>query len=62
MSKKQYLKLIDLVKPDVEKTLDLLEAHGKLRYRDGWMKKWEKVWEDNLNTCDKDGNCIINLS
>lgn len=62
MSKKQYLKLIDLVKPDVEKTLDLLEAHGKLRYREGWMKKWEKVWEDNLNTCDKDGNCIINLS
>ena len=62
MNRSQYEKLINLVKPDVEATLDLLEAHGKLRDRKAFLKRWTDVWESNLATCDAEGVCTIQLS
>eukprot|EP00889_Picochlorum_renovo_P007134 jgi/Picre1/34164/NNA_001638.t1 len=43
MAKKQYEKVINLVKPDVEATLDLMERHGKVKDRKKWMERWESV-------------------
>lgn len=62
MSKAQYKKLLNLVKPDVEATLDLLEVHGKVKDRKAFKKRWEAVWEANLATCDEKDQCTINLS
>ena len=61
VSRKQYEKLIALVKPDIDKTLDILQKYGKLRSRELWMKRWEDVWNSNLETCE-DGACVISLS
>jgi len=27
-----------------------------------WLANWERVWQDNLDSCDKAGNCLIKLS
>ena len=62
MQRKQYEKLINLVKPDVEALLDLLESHGKLRDRETFLKRWTDVWQSNLDTCDEDDVCTIQLS
>lgn len=62
MSRKQYEKLIKLVKPDVDALLDLLEAHGKLQDRKAFLKRWESVWQTNLDSCDENEECTIQLS
>lgn len=64
MKRRKYKQLIDLVEPDVHKLLKLLETHGKLnaKGRREWLKRWEAVWKDNLNSCDRKGDCKIVLS
>lgn len=62
MRRKQYEKIIELVRPDVEALLDLLEKYGKVKDREAWLGRWESVWEDNLNSCNAQGKCSILLS
>lgn len=62
MKKDKYKKLINLVKPDVESMLDLLEVHGKLKDRKAFLKRWTSVWDQNLATCDENDDCVIQLS
>lgn len=62
MKQTQYQELIDLVKPDVEELVDLLEAHGQLESTQKWKDRWQAVWDENLDSCDKKGRCNIQLS
>lgn len=62
MKKDKYKKLMNLVKPDVESMLDLLEVHGKLKDRKAFLKRWTSVWDQNLATCDENDDCVIQLS
>lgn len=40
---------------------ELVSQYG---FGDGkqWLKRWEKAWQANLNTCTLDGDCVIQLS
>jgi hypothetical protein len=62
MKRSQYEKLVNLVKPDVDALLDLLEAHGKIQDRSTFLKRWTDVWQSNLDTCNEDDVCTIQLS
>lgn len=60
--KSQYQKLIDLVRPDMERVLTSLERHDKVKNRTDWVARWEEVWNGNLDACDESGWCTIVLS
>ena len=63
MARRKYKALIEMVRPDVEALLDLLESYGKIQSRESWMERWQHVWEDNLKSCDAEtGLCSILLS
>ncbi|KAL4513631.1 hypothetical protein Ndes2526A_g04963 [Nannochloris sp. 'desiccata'] len=61
MKRKVYEKIISVVRPDCEAVARMVTKKG---FGDGnaWLRNWEKVWEDNLNSCNADGDCIIQLS
>ena len=42
-------------------TADLLAQVG---YMDGqqWMAAWEAAWQRNLDSCDADGHCLIQVT
>jgi hypothetical protein len=59
----QYKQLVAAARRDAEELIALLGAHGQLRDDGGaWMARWERVWKDNLATCDGGGVCTISLS
>lgn len=62
MKREHYEKCIEIVRPDVIALLDILESNGNLKDRGAWMARWEKVWNDNLASCDESGNCNVLLS
>lgn len=63
MHKRKYKALIDMVRPDIEALLDLLESYGKIKSREAWLERWQQVWDDNLRSCnEKTGLCSILLS
>jgi hypothetical protein len=62
MRREEYEGLIELVRPDVDALLDVLDQYGQLRDRAAWFKRWQDVWESNLGSCDENGNCNILLS
>ena len=64
VGRREYEGLLQLVKPDAEDVLNVLEEHGKLRDREGWAARWEGVWADNAQTCSggRDGTCSVLLS
>lgn len=59
MKRREYRTLIEMARPDSERVADLLQKHG-LAEKDAWMRRWEKVWEDNLSACGPDRICMIN--
>lgn len=61
INREHYEELINHVSPDVRGLLQLLEAHGKLKDRDAWLRRWQGVWDDTLALCDKTGkgSCSI---
>lgn len=61
MTKQEYLDIIALVKPDVDALMNMVETY-KLGNATRWRENWERVWQDNLDTCDDSGNCMIQLS
>lgn len=62
MKRVQYQALIDLVRPDCEETLAMMAGVGLVKEPKVWMERWEKVWADNLATCDEHDDCRIQLS
>ena len=62
MSREEYEALLELVKPDVEGLLDLLQLYGKIKNKVEWYDRWQEVWKDNLDSCDKSGMCSVILS
>lgn len=64
MRREQYQRLVDLVRPDCEATVRLLVEGGyeSEEGAQGWMRRWERVWQGNLDTCDGEGNCRVQLS
>ncbi|KAL4443999.1 hypothetical protein ABPG75_011736 [Micractinium tetrahymenae] len=61
MSRKQYEKLVQLVRPDAARVAALVSEYG---LGDGkrWMANWEKVWQANFNSCNLEDECVIQLS
>ena len=61
MKRHEYEALIDFVKPDIDELLNLLESSNKIKDREQWMRRWESVWKSNLDSCDDEGQCTIQL-
>jgi hypothetical protein len=59
MKRREYRTLIEMARPDSERVADLLHRHG-LADRKTWMKRWEQVWKDNLESCNEDRICMVN--
>jgi hypothetical protein len=59
----QYKQLVAAARRDAAELIALLREHGQLRDDGGaWMARWERVWKDNLATCDGGGVCTVQLS
>jgi len=57
-----YRKLIEKVKPDVLELVRLIDKHN-LGNGTRWYQNWERVWDTNLESCDKvTGMCHIQLT
>lgn len=61
MKKSEYKDLIKLVQPDINSLLDTLQENNLIQDKDSWRTKWNQVWENNLQSCDK-SLCNITLS
>lgn len=61
MRREVYQQIVDLVREDCKSVTQLITEYG---WGDGdaWMATWEKVWADNLATCDDNGDCMIQLT
>jgi hypothetical protein len=60
--REQYEALVALVRPDAEATAALLEKGWQVGSARAFLERWERVWDDNLATCDAKGDCKIQLS
>ena len=61
MRRQVYEQIVDLVRKDCKAVTELISEYG---WGDGdaWMASWERVWADNLATCDENGDCMIQLT
>lgn len=59
MTKDDYEGLLEQVQWDAERVASLLSSRG-LADKVTWLSRWEKVWDENLETCDETGMCLIN--
>jgi hypothetical protein len=62
MKRWQYEALVALVRPDAEETAVMMAKGGLIPDARTFLERWEKVWDDNLATCDAKGDCKIQLS
>lgn len=57
-----YRRLVEKVKPDVLELVRLIDKYG-LGNGTRWYQNWERVWNKNLESCDKvTGMCDIQLT
>ena len=59
MKRREYRTLVEMARPDSERVADLLQKHG-LAEKDAWMRRWQQVWDANLEACGPDRICMIN--
>jgi hypothetical protein len=59
MTIEEYRRLLEQVRWDSEKVASMLSERG-LGDKTSWLARWEKVWDENLETCDDNGICVIN--
>ena len=52
LTKAEYVSLLDLIKPDVDATIAIIEAMGI----DGnlWRETWSAIWRKNLDECSEE--------
>lgn len=55
----EYRRLLEQVRWDSEKIASMVSERG-LGDKTKWLARWEKVWDENLETCDDNGICAIN--
>ncbi len=61
MTKAEYTKLVNLVKPDARAVAKMVSSNG-FGDHDRWLGFWEDVWERNFSTCDENDKCTISVS
>ena len=61
IERKTYQMLVDIVKLDCEKVANLVDEHH-LGDGKAMLETWETIWRENINSCDEDGYCLIQLS
>lgn len=61
MTRLQYQKIVDLVRPDCQAVAALVDRYGLGDGRQ-WMANWEAGWAKNMATCDAKGWCQIQLT
>lgn len=59
MTKDDYQGLLEQVRWDAERVASMLSSRG-LADKVTWLSRWEKVWDENLETCDETGMCLVN--
>lgn len=59
MKRRQYRTLVEMARPDSEKVATLLQKYG-LFNKDTWMKRWEHVWDQTLQSCNASRICMVN--
>lgn len=59
MAIEEYKMLLEQVRWDSERIASMLSERG-LADKTTWLGRWEKVWIENLKTCDDNGICYIN--
>ena len=47
--------------PHTRRLAAVLEARGFMPARQ-WLAAWEAAWQRNLDTCDAEGNCMIQVT
>ncbi|GAB4822007.1 hypothetical protein N2152v2_009053 [Parachlorella kessleri] len=62
MTRQEYTSLVERVRPDALRASQLLEKHGLVGSAAAWMASWEQVWQDNLDGCHAEGDCLIRLT
>lgn len=63
MKKEEYEELVDLVRPDVDSLINLLQKYNLTENPSEWRDRWESVWKRNLESCNNAQNqCNIVLS
>jgi len=62
MPRNEYESMLELIKPDTEALINLLDKYGKIKSKDAWLDRWKQVWDDNLKSCNDTGVCNILLS
>lgn len=61
MKRDVYQHAIDIVLEDSKKVARLVDKYGFADART-WLSRWEDVWQANMDSCDAQGNCKIQLS
>ncbi|EFN56555.1 hypothetical protein CHLNCDRAFT_57487 [Chlorella variabilis] len=61
MKRHEYEKLVAMVRPDAERIAHVVTSYG---FGDGrqWMRNWERAWQANLNSCNLQDDCVIQLT
>lgn len=59
MTIEEYRRLLEQVRWDSERIASMVSEQG-LGDKTKWLGRWEKVWDENLETCDDNGICVIN--
>lgn len=56
-----YEYLINLVRDDCKAVARFITEHN---FGNGneWLAKWQQAWARNLESCDKNGNCLMKLT
>jgi hypothetical protein len=62
ISRQDYETLVDIAREDMRKTLDVLAIKSLVQHRKSWERRWESVWQSNLDSCDDSGMCNMVLS
>lgn len=62
ISRQDYETLVDIAREDMRKTLDVLAIKSLVHHRKSWERRWESVWQSNLDSCDDSGMCNMVLS
>lgn len=61
MKQELYKKLIDIVRPDSQAVANMLDRYG-LGNGKQILASWERIWVENLKSCNAEGDCLIQLS
>ena len=59
VSRTDYIKLVETARADQESLLRVLETHARDVDGAAWRRRWDKLVDRNLATCNQDAICDV---